>query len=78
MEPDMALVPCFHPIDADCPIIPSCRLISAIEDAREAFLKALDRYTLADLTGPRIALQQLLRIDSIRTAQADDSGQPAL
>ncbi len=62
MEPDMALVPCFHPVNAKCPIVPSCFLRQAIERAREAFLAALDEYTLEDLQRPRESLRELLRI----------------
>lgn len=62
MEPDMALVPCFHPVNVKCPIVPSCLLRHAIEQAREEFLAVLDEYTLADLQGPRESLRELLRI----------------
>lgn len=62
MEPDMALVPCFHPVDAPCPIVPSCLLRDAMEQARTAFLTVLDGYTLADMVGPRTALQALMGI----------------
>jgi Rrf2 family nitric oxide-sensitive transcriptional repressor len=68
MEPDMALVPCFHPINAPCPIVPSCLLRSAIEKAREAFIEALEEYTLADLTSPRASLQSLLKITQTTVA----------
>jgi Rrf2 family transcriptional regulator, nitric oxide-sensitive transcriptional repressor len=60
MEPDMALVPCMHPLDTSCPILPNCLLISAMEDARVAFLEVLDGYTLADLATPRAKLRKLL------------------
>lgn len=55
-EPDMALTPCFEPIEARCPIVPSCVLRSALQEARDAFLQVLDGYTLADLVaaGPRL------------------------
>ncbi|CAN5697222.1 nitric oxide-sensing transcriptional repressor NsrR [soil metagenome] len=62
MEPDMALVPCFHPVNAKCPIVPSCLLRQAIERAREAFLATLDDYTLENLQGPRESLRGLLKI----------------
>lgn len=62
MEPDIALVPCFHPVDALCPIVPACLLRNAMEQARIAFLAVLDGYTLADLTKPRASLQGLLGI----------------
>ena len=55
-EPDMALTPCFQTGDARCPIAPGCVLRSALQEARDAFLGVLDRYTLADLAvgGPRL------------------------
>ncbi len=62
MEPDFALVPCFHPVNANCPIVSSCLLRQAIERARDAFLSALDGYTLEDLQRPRDALRVLLSI----------------
>ena len=59
-EPDMALVPCFDPIRAQCAITPACRLRGALAEARAAFLAVLDGYTLADLVGNGASLQALL------------------
>lgn len=59
-EPDLALVPCFEPIRAFCPIVPGCGLRSALDEARRAFLAVLDRYTLADLIGQPGVLAKLL------------------
>ncbi len=59
-EPDMALVPCFEPVRAPCPIVPACGLRGALHEAHAAFLAVLDRYTLADLTARRAELQRLL------------------
>ena len=55
-EPDMALTPCFQLDEAPCPIAPACLLRSALQEACDAFLGVLDRYTLADLAvgGPRL------------------------
>lgn len=47
-EPDFALVECFTRNNR-CIISPCCRLPGALREALEAFAKALDRYTLADL-----------------------------
>src|ERR1035437_395794 len=44
-EPDMALVPCFAPVDASCPIFSSCALRGLLSEARDAFLSALDGHT---------------------------------
>ncbi len=63
-EPDMALVPCFHPVDAFCPIDPCCVLPYALAKAEVAFIGVLDGYTLADLAGPRASLRSLLSIGS--------------
>jgi Rrf2 family nitric oxide-sensitive transcriptional repressor len=49
-------------VNAPCPIVPACVLRDVLEDARSAFLKVLDGYTLADLAAPRKKLRELLRI----------------
>ena len=61
-EPDMALVPCFDPLRAPCPIIPACGLRGALYEARRAFLAVLDRYSLADLVTRRAELGRLLDV----------------
>ncbi len=61
-EPDMALVPCFKPVDAPCAIWRCCVLRSALEKARFAFVDVLDGYTLGDLVKPRAPLRALLSI----------------
>ena len=49
MEGDREVVECGG--DAPCPLIPACRLRRALADAKEAFYRELDRYTVTDLTG---------------------------
>jgi len=61
-EVDMDLVPCFGS-PSGCAIQPDCVLAGAVDEALRAFLAVLDRYTLADLVRPRVALARLLRID---------------
>jgi Rrf2 family nitric oxide-sensitive transcriptional repressor len=63
-EPDLALVPCFKPVDAPCAIEPCCVLRKALDKARRAFLEVLDAYTLKDLVRPRTSLRALLSISS--------------
>ncbi|MDQ2802949.1 MAG: Rrf2 family transcriptional regulator [Pseudomonadota bacterium] len=63
-EPDTALVPCFEPLCAPCPIVPACGLRGALHEARQAFLAVLDQYTLADLVSRRADLRHLLAIPS--------------
>jgi Rrf2 family nitric oxide-sensitive transcriptional repressor len=60
MEPDFDLVPCFNASDA-CVIEPACVLKDALGEARDAFLAALERHTLADLVAPRRKLAALLK-----------------
>jgi Rrf2 family nitric oxide-sensitive transcriptional repressor len=44
------VVDCHSPA---CPILPACRLRGVLDEARDAFLQVLDRYTLADLVDRR-------------------------
>jgi Rrf2 family transcriptional regulator, nitric oxide-sensitive transcriptional repressor len=62
-EPDLAIVMCFEPVNADCAILPSCVLRKALARARAAFIDVLDEYTLSDLVRPRAPLQALLDIE---------------
>ena len=62
-EPDMALVPCFKPIEEDCVIAPCCGLRGALARANAAFLAVLDEYSLADLVKPRAPMRALLGIE---------------
>lgn len=51
---------------ADCPncvIAPACGLQGALNEALEAFLGVLDRYTLADLLASRGAMRALFGIE---------------
>jgi len=61
-EDSFAIVECFDQGGADCAIARSCVLKRALHEAMDAFLEALDRYTLADLLKPRRSLAQILRI----------------
>ena len=60
-EPDMALVSCFDATQG-CVIQDRCVLERVLREALAAFLAVLDRYTLADLIGPRQALAELLGV----------------
>lgn len=48
LEPATALVECFHPAGS-CTIQGSCKLQRVLRKAFEAFMTALDEFTLADL-----------------------------
>jgi Rrf2 family nitric oxide-sensitive transcriptional repressor len=58
-EPHLDLVECFDRATNTCPIEPACRLKHVLYEARQAFLAALDRYTLADLLTQPQALVKL-------------------
>ena len=58
-EPDFQLVACFDAQGPGCPIESACILQRALQEACEAFLKVLDRYTLADMM---VSKQQLISI----------------
>src|SRR5690606_28290408 len=76
-EPDMALVPCFNPVNSHCVIMPACVLRGALEKARAAFVEVLDGYTLGDLIAPRSALAGLLAIGPVPPMRARQSGRRA-
>jgi Rrf2 family transcriptional regulator, nitric oxide-sensitive transcriptional repressor len=59
-ESEVALVECFDRRTNRCVITRACRLRGAFNTAIDAFYDALDRYTLADITGNREPLIQLI------------------
>jgi len=72
-EPDMAIVMCFEPVNADCAILPYCVLRRALARARAAFINVLDDYTLSDLVKPRTSLQAMLAIAPVKSAREPSS-----
>jgi Rrf2 family nitric oxide-sensitive transcriptional repressor len=67
MEPDLDIVPCFNASGA-CVIQPVCILKGALDEALDAFLAVLDRYTLADLTKARRKLFAMFPVEQAGTA----------
>ncbi|MCP1337834.1 RrF2 family transcriptional regulator [Futiania mangrovi] len=63
MEPDFALVECFHP-NGNCRLAPDCQLGGVLDEALSAFLAVLDRYTVADLIAPANALRARLGLET--------------
>ena len=61
-EQDFPLVECLGAGEGACRIAPACVLRTAVSEALQAFLAALARYTIADLTRPRHALGTLLGV----------------
>lgn len=52
-EDNFALAECFETGAVDCPLIDSCKLNAALRRALDAFLSALEGYTIADLTNDK-------------------------
>lgn len=49
LEGDREVIECVG--DRPCPLMPGCRLRRALAEAKEAFYRELDRYTIDDLVG---------------------------
>ena len=58
-EPDMALVPCFKPVEANCAILPSCALRGALGRAGAAFLECSTNIRSATCEATHAATQLL-------------------
>ncbi|MGE2832354.1 RrF2 family transcriptional regulator [Mycobacterium sp. SMC-4] len=58
LEGDREVIECGG--DNPCPLVAACRLRRALADAKEAFYRELDRYTVSDLArGPTLTLLPL-------------------
>lgn len=55
----MELVECHRDGECQCVIASACVLKRTLQEAKQAFLTVLDRYTVADLAEPRSKLQAL-------------------
>lgn len=77
MEGDMPLVECFRSTTNHCPITPACRLSSVLAEARDHFLRTLDRYTLADLLVNPDSLTQLFSTQAMTTERKRSLGASA-
>jgi Rrf2 family nitric oxide-sensitive transcriptional repressor len=53
VETNLQIVECFDPKTNTCPIIAACQLKPVLAEALNAFLEALNKYTLADLLDDR-------------------------
>ena len=67
-ETNLRIVECFDEETNTCPIVPVCQLKPILSEALNAFIGVLDRYTLADLLGPRHrnGLARLLALSGAR------------
>jgi Rrf2 family protein len=62
-EGDVILVECFDAKANTCPLLATCRLRAALQEALAAFFAVLDRYTLADLIRYPEQLSPLLGLE---------------
>lgn len=64
-EESFAMAECFENDDAECPLVDSCALNSALREALNAFFEVLMKYTIADLVAARPNMRNLLGIDEL-------------
>jgi Rrf2 family iron-responsive transcriptional regulator len=64
-EESFAMAECFENDAADCPLIDSCALNSALREALGAFFEVLSRHTIADLAKERGTIRSLLKIEEL-------------
>ena len=62
-EENFAMAECFETDAAECPLVDSCGLNSALREALNAFFEVLARYTIADLVAARPNMRDLLGIE---------------
>lgn len=64
-EDNFNMAECFSEEGADCPLVDSCELNSALRQALGAFFEVLDKYTIQDLAINRHRIDKLLGIDAL-------------
>ncbi|GAB1582150.1 iron-responsive transcriptional regulator RirA [Phyllobacterium phragmitis] len=65
-EENFAMAECFENDAAECPLIDSCALNSALREALGAFFDVLAKYSIADLVKARPNVRSLLGLDELR------------
>lgn len=73
-EDNFALAECFEPGGSDCPLITTCGLNSALNEALSAFLGVLDKYTLSDLTNNERNIQVLVKLNASKDRPFESAG----
>lgn len=69
-EENFAMAECFENDAAECPLIDSCALNSALREALNAFFTVLARHSIADLVAQKTDMRGLLGIDSLPPPRA--------
>ncbi|RCS24284.1 iron-responsive transcriptional regulator RirA [Phyllobacterium salinisoli] len=65
-EESFAMAECFDNDAAECPLIDSCALNSALREALGAFFEVLAKYSIADLVKARPNVRMLLGLDELQ------------
>lgn len=65
-EENFALAECFEPGEIGCPLVSSCGLNQALNEALTAFFKVLDGYTLAELADKDRNLNVLVQLNAMK------------
>lgn len=60
-EEDLVMVECFDK-EGHCVLTPACKLHNIIEEALDAYIRTLRKYTLQDLIDPKSELAHLLQV----------------
>ncbi|MCB1457690.1 MAG: Rrf2 family transcriptional regulator, partial [Nitratireductor sp.] len=63
IEESFEMAECFEEKGSDCPLINSCGMNRALRDALAAFFEALNRHSIADLTGNKYNIDVLMRLN---------------
>ncbi len=69
-EESFAMAECFENDAAECPLVDSCALNSALREALNAFFSVLERHSIADLVAGRTDMRGLLGIDLLPAPRA--------
>ncbi len=69
-EDNFTMAECFGNDDADCPLVNSCALNSALREALDAFFSVLAKYSIDDLVQARTDISALLGIPDMATRTA--------
>ena len=69
-EESFAMAECFENDAAECPLIDSCGLNSALREALNAFFTVLARHTIADLASSRVEMRTRLGIEDFAPIRA--------
>ena len=69
-EENFAMAECFENDAAECPLIDSCALNSALREALNAFFSVLAGYSIADMVKDRGDVRSLLGIDFLAERRA--------